>query len=131
MTGNLTRNMKKGEDFEYILTNVLGQQQADSPMRKCLCRAGIDDVAGITSLTGQRIESLNYKDEALGKAVLTGLPVSYLQRLIHFKAYIRMKLKAGVMVHEGGRMLPEKNSKTFRSRDMFMTWTNRYRNYQQ
>jgi len=39
----------------------------------------------------------------LGKAVLTGLPVSYLQRLIHFKAYIRMKLKAGVMVHEDWR----------------------------
>ena len=94
--------MTQGEDFEYILTTVLGQE-ADSPMRKSLCRAGIDDVAGITSLAGQRIKSLNYKGDASGKAVLTGLPVSYLQRLIHFKAYIHMKLKAGVMVHEDWR----------------------------
>jgi len=94
--------MRKGDDVEYILTTVLGQQ-ADSPMRKSLCRAGIDDVASITSLAKQRIENLKYRDDAVGKAVLTGLPIGYLQRLVRFKAYTRMELKAGVMVHENWR----------------------------
>ena len=99
MAGHWTRSMTKEEDFEYILTTVLGQQ-ADSPMRKSLHRAGIDDAAGITSLAEQRIERLNYKDDASGKAVITELPASYLQCLIHFKAYTRTKLNAGVMVHK-------------------------------
>ena len=99
-------------------------------MRKSVCRAGIYDVAGIiTSLTGQRIENLNHKDDTSGKAVLTGLPIGYLQRLIHFKACIRMKLKAGVMVHEDWpNNVPEnKSSENFRSPDMFMIWAIKFR----
>ena len=98
MAGHWIHSMTKEEDFEYILTAVLGQQ-ADSPMRKSLHRAGIDDVAGIMSLAEQRIERLDYKDDASGKVVITELPASYLQRLIHFKAYTRTKLNAGVMIH--------------------------------
>ena len=92
--------MTQEADLDYILTTVLGQK-ADSPIHKSLSRAGIDNVPGIMSLAEQHIKNLKYKkDSALGKAVLTGLPNGHLQRLICFKAYIQMKLKAGVMVHE-------------------------------
>ena len=89
--------MTQEADFGYIMTTVLGQK-ADSPIRKSLSRAGIDDVAGIMSLAKQRIENLKYKDSAAGKAILTEFPDGYLQHLICFKAYIGMKLKAGKMV---------------------------------
>ena len=63
--------MRQEADFDYILTTVLGQK-ADSPIRKSLSRAGIDN--------------LKYKDSTLGKAFLIELPDGYMQCLICFKA---------------------------------------------
>ena len=70
MPQNRTRSMAPEADFEYILTMVLGQK-ADSLIHKSLSRAGIDNVAGITSLAKRRIENLKDKDGTSEKAILT------------------------------------------------------------
>ena len=53
-------------------------------MHKALSRAGIDDVAGITSLAKRRMENLKYKDGTSEKGILTELPNGYQQLIIFF-----------------------------------------------
>ena len=63
--------MAQEADSECILATVLLGQKANSPIHKSLSRAGIDNVAGITSLAKRRIENLKDKDGTSEKAILT------------------------------------------------------------
>ena len=92
-----TCNTASAADFEFILTSILGQK-VDSLIHKSLDRAGIDDVAGVTSFSEQRVKNLKHKDGT--SSDLEEPPQGHQQLLGCFKMHVQMKLDKGIMAHE-------------------------------
>jgi hypothetical protein len=70
-----------------------------SPLFKALKKAGITNVGGITSLSNQAIDRLNYQDDSSGTPLNKELGHGYQQIILCFNAFVLTKNDEGQPIH--------------------------------
>jgi hypothetical protein len=90
--------MASDTDSQFIMGTILSQKQ-DSPLFKALEKVSITNVVGITSLTDQAINRLQYRDDSSGTPVNEELGHGYQQFIRCFNAFVLMKNDEGKPTH--------------------------------
>jgi hypothetical protein len=90
--------MASDTDSQFIMGTILSQKQ-NSPLFKALEKVSITNVVGITSLTDQAINRLQYRDDSSGTPVNKELGHGYQQLIRCFNAFVLMKNDEGKPTH--------------------------------